>query len=341
MRVRPIDPAASDEVALVALRMRLTLVEVLGEEVGGSMYDAAWLQDRVMQHLDGRIERAEVFVAEIGESIVGHTIVRVDADDDGSPIGLFSTIYVDPSARARGVAGELIAHGEAWMRKRRMRVARTYTATTNEPLHRLFGRHGYTIIDTRGEFAVISKSLEPQCRTATDGDAGRLADLGAQTFFEAYIAQTAKEELDDYNLGHFTVEILARQLKDPDSTFLIAEFDGSPIGYAHLRRGSTDVAVHAERPIEIVRFYLLDSAKGKGFGTTLMEECLAKAADADAIWLAVWDENPGAIAFYRRFGFEVVGRTVFEFAGRPDVSLVMSLALQRRTPEPRGDRALN
>ena len=41
--IRAIDPQSRAEVELVASRMRQTLVEVLGEEVGGNMYTMDWL----------------------------------------------------------------------------------------------------------------------------------------------------------------------------------------------------------------------------------------------------------------------------------------------------------
>ena len=155
--VRPIDAASSDEIELVATRMRLTLIEVLGEARGATMYTLDWLRDRVRFHLDPSRSAGAVFVADIDRAIVGHTIVRVDADDAGAPIGLFSTTSVDPGARGRGVASALLDEGERWMRARSLSVFYTYTSTTNVKLIRLFEKRGYAIVDVRGEMLRLAQ----------------------------------------------------------------------------------------------------------------------------------------------------------------------------------------
>src|SRR4029079_19118147 len=99
-----IDPNSKGEIELVAARMRQTLVEVLGEETGGSMYSMEWLIDRVKFHLDPAKCVGVVYVAEDESGIVGHTIVRLEDDDKFGAIGLFSTTYVIPDARRQGFA---------------------------------------------------------------------------------------------------------------------------------------------------------------------------------------------------------------------------------------------
>jgi GNAT superfamily N-acetyltransferase len=90
--------------------------------------------------------RAQVFLAEAPDgtgAILGHIIVRVETDDDGAEYGLFSTTYVDPAARRRGVATGLLLCGEAWMSERGMPRAVTYTSPSNARLLQLYRKHGY------------------------------------------------------------------------------------------------------------------------------------------------------------------------------------------------------
>lgn len=142
-RVRAFDRGNDAELDLVAERMRSTLMEVLGDEVGGSMYSLDWLRDRVRWHLDPATCVGEVFVAEddSGE-VLGHTIVRLDAS---SADGLFATTYVTPAARRRGVADALLARGERWLLDRGMSTLATATSETNQKLIQLFEKHGYAI----------------------------------------------------------------------------------------------------------------------------------------------------------------------------------------------------
>ncbi len=158
-RIRRLDPEASREITLVATRMRQTLVEVLGEERGVAMYSMEWLEDRVRFHLDASRSEGAVFLAETDEEIVGHTITRVERDDGGAPFGLFSTTYVVPPHRGRGVASALLRRGEAWMRERRLAYAATDTSDTNVKLIALYEKHGYAIALRAGEMVRLQKSL--------------------------------------------------------------------------------------------------------------------------------------------------------------------------------------
>lgn len=155
--LRRLSPDEDDLVALVALRMKATLVEVLGEARGGTMYDDPWLRDRVRFHLDPARSLGAVFVAERDGAVLGHTIVRRDEDEAGAPIGLFSTIHVVQGARRDGVASALVRAGEAFLLGHGLTTLFTYTGAKNTPLVRLFERHGYAVLDVRGEMQRLRK----------------------------------------------------------------------------------------------------------------------------------------------------------------------------------------
>lgn len=159
-RIRVIDRDSAAEVTWVAERMRATLVEVLGEERGGSMYTHEWLEQRVRWHLDAEQCIGQVFVAETSDGrLVGHTIVRVDRDGDGRDIGLFSTTYVEPSARRDGVATSLLARGEAWMQERGLTEAVTYTDEDNTRLQNLYLGRGYSMSGMPERFVKLARRL--------------------------------------------------------------------------------------------------------------------------------------------------------------------------------------
>ncbi len=178
-KVRPINPDSQAEIELVASRMRQTLVEVISEEVGSSMYSMEWLIERVKFHLDPSKCDGQIFVAELSTGeIVGHTIVRVEKESgeaigesgeeqtnnqqpttDNATFGLFSTFYVLPEHRGIGIASEFIETGESWMLSKNLAKARTYTAEDNEKLHRLMLRHGYETELRKNEMVSLVKSL--------------------------------------------------------------------------------------------------------------------------------------------------------------------------------------
>ncbi len=140
--------------------MRDTLVEVLGEERGGSMYTMEWLTDRASWHLDPANCTGEIFLAELDEGfIAGHSIVRLEKDEDGKEFGLFSTTYVEPGSRGKGLAKALVQKGEEWMKERGMATAFTYTDENNEPLKMLFLSLGYEVAEIKNEFAILRKTF--------------------------------------------------------------------------------------------------------------------------------------------------------------------------------------
>ena len=159
--IRALRGSDDGDIAIVARRMRETLVEVLGAARGEAMYDLVWLEQRVRWHLDPAAVTAAVFVADDASGdVLGHTIVRVEAEADGD-VGLFSTTYVDPANRNRAVAARLLEVGESWMRTQGMTLASTYTDPQNAKLINLFQKRGYRLDPVNDEFVRLSRELEP------------------------------------------------------------------------------------------------------------------------------------------------------------------------------------
>jgi len=164
-RVRSFDRESEAELDLVAERMRLTLIEVLGEATGGELYSHDWLRARVRWHLDPQTCVGEVFVAEgAAGQVLGHTIVRLEpTETDAPPEGLFATTYVTPDARRQGVAEALLERGERWLLERGVTTLATATSETNQGLIRLFEGHGYAITLRVPERSMLrlTKAVEP------------------------------------------------------------------------------------------------------------------------------------------------------------------------------------
>ena len=83
----------------------------------------------------------------------------------------------------------------------------------------------------------------------------------------------------------------------------------------------------AGRPAELNRIYVVAELQGAGVAQALMQEAIANAAaaGADCLWLGVWEHNPKAMAFYRKFGFEVVGSHPFMLGHERQRDLIMSV----------------
>jgi ribosomal protein S18 acetylase RimI-like enzyme len=168
---------------------------------------------------------------------------------------------------------------------------------------------------------------EIKIRRATAEDAEMLAELSWKTFYDAFHAhpKNAPEDLADYMEKAFNRETVRAELLEENSIFLIAEIETETAGYAKVMVGNIEDGISAEKPCELNRLYSHQKFLGKGIGARLMNECfrIARENDCDVMWLGVWEFNPRAQAFYKKYGFREVGRHIFQLGSDPQIDLLM------------------
>lgn len=163
-------------------------------------------------------------------------------------------------------------------------------------------------------------------------EAPTLAAFAARMFIQAYGPTHPEPDLTVYLRQAFDPARLAAELTRATVRILLAvDAADQLIGYAYLRltEGAPPPEIKGRRPVEVLRFYVEQSWHGRGVAQALMtaSEAVARQLGADALWLAVWQEAPRPIAFYRRVGLEVVGNTTFQFGSRTDADFLMTRAL--------------
>jgi len=166
-------------------------------------------------------------------------------------------------------------------------------------------------------------------RRGTLADATLLSELGERTFTETFAADNTEEDLAEYIAASFNVAEQTAELEDHGSTFLIAEVDGRPAGYAKLHDGEPEKGVEGRKPIELVRLYVSHEWHGRGVGQELMRACIDEARQMghETIWLGVWEHNPRAQAFYRKWNFRTVGEHMFQLGKDMQRDLLMEREL--------------
>ncbi|MGH9763765.1 MAG: GNAT family N-acetyltransferase [Blastocatellia bacterium] len=176
----------------------------------------------------------------------------------------------------------------------------------------------------------MNSSMDIAVRTAGPSDAELLARIGAATFIRAFAEYNTREDMAAYVASAFSPEIQAVELLQPGVVFLIASSSrGQTAGYAKLDRSEPPECVKASRPLEIVRFYVEAEWHGCGVSHCLMSDVFRRAqgANVDMLWLGVWERNARAIAFYQKFGFEIVGRKNFTLGSDLQSDNVMTRAV--------------
>jgi GNAT superfamily N-acetyltransferase len=166
-------------------------------------------------------------------------------------------------------------------------------------------------------------------RYATSDDAALLADVGAQSFHEAYAADIAAPRLAAYIEDAFGDDQQAAELADPNACFLIAQVGAVVVGYAKLRMNTPPSCISGAPAIELERLYVLDAWIGRGVGARLMRACLdeATARGCVTMWLGVWERNTRALAFYNRWSFVQAGSHVFQMGDEAQTDLLMQRAV--------------
>ena len=171
-------------------------------------------------------------------------------------------------------------------------------------------------------------------RCADSSDAELLADLGARTFSETFAAVNKAEDMASYLSSAFTPAQLAVELDDSRALFFLAEVDGEAAGYAKLYQGEPPACVTCDSSLELARIYVLEKWLGKSVGQALMQRCMDEARQAGRrnVWLGVWQHNERAQAFYRKWGFRIVGQQVFQLGTDEQTDWVMERALFDEDP---------
>lgn len=162
-------------------------------------------------------------------------------------------------------------------------------------------------------------------RRAGDDDAHELALLAESTFRDAFAAVNTAADMQAHCAATYAADIQLAEIRDTRRETWVVDAGGQLVAYTQLRLDAVSPLISGERPIEIQRFYVSASHHGRGLAHTLMQFVLDRTAAIGSapVWLGVWERNPRAIAFYRKWGFEVVGGQTFKLGSDPQRDLVM------------------
>lgn len=162
-------------------------------------------------------------------------------------------------------------------------------------------------------------------RRAVVADAALLSALAARTLYDAFGPQTDPVNMAVHLEKTFNLAQTTAELSDATCTFFIAETQGLPVGYFKLRQHPAPECVTGPQPLQLQRIYARREWLGQGVGATLMQGAIDEAQRQNfrTLWLTTWDENPRAIRFYQKWGFQHVGHHPFEFGRQVTLDWVM------------------
>lgn len=141
-------------------------------------------------------------------------------------------------------------------------------------------------------------------RDAVESDAETLSLFMRDTWVATFGHLYPIEDLNAFLDAKFGPDIQRREIADPGTRYRLAHDEQGLAGYCMM--GALDMPVDDAHGVELHRLYLHERAKGAGVADELLREVIAwaRAQDASALYLSVWENNERAQRFYRRFGFQ-------------------------------------
>jgi ribosomal protein S18 acetylase RimI-like enzyme len=141
-------------------------------------------------------------------------------------------------------------------------------------------------------------------------------------------------DVDKFVALNLTAQRFEEYVADPDHAVLVAEEDGTMIGYAMMVHGepydeNARVVVRHRPTTELSKIYVLPSAHGGGVARELLAAAIdiAREIGAAGMWLGTNQANARAQRFYEKSGFEKVGTKRFRVGDRWEDDFVYELVL--------------
>lgn len=167
-------------------------------------------------------------------------------------------------------------------------------------------------------------------RPVAPQDVGLLREISIKTFTDAFAPFNTPEDMQQYIGNNLSEARLLNEINTPGSYFYFAEKDGQVCGYLKLNTegAQTDLKTQTDT-LEIERIYVLSEFQNQKIGQYLFERSIdiARQSGKTTLWLAVWEHNPGAIAFYKRNGLAEFGSHNFKLGEDLQTDILMRMEL--------------
>lgn len=166
-------------------------------------------------------------------------------------------------------------------------------------------------------------------RDATPADAQALNDMAVASFRETFEAEYEPDDFAEYLGRAYGPDGLVADVGKPSITFRLALDDDRIVGYAKVSALAIPYEPAAPGAMELRQLYVLSNHHGSGIAAALMDWTIAtaRAAGASELYLAVFEFNHRARAFYTRYGFVEVGEFPFRLGKRIDRDRIWQLKL--------------
>jgi|JI10StandDraft_1071094.scaffolds.fasta_scaffold467159_1 ribosomal protein S18 acetylase RimI-like enzyme len=156
-----------------------------------------------------------------------------------------------------------------------------------------------------------------------------LRNISVQTFTETFAHQNSESDMHKYVSENLSIEQLTKELNTKGSSFYFLNLNSDVIGYLKINTGKAQTELKNDISLEIERIYIKHEFHGKNIGKQLLDKAIeiAKEHHYQYIWLAVWELNLKAIAFYKKHNFVEFDKHIFKLGDDEQIDLMMKMNL--------------
>jgi len=140
-------------------------------------------------------------------------------------------------------------------------------------------------------------------KASSEKDLNTIREIAHKTWPSTFSSILSPDQINYMLEWMYSLESLKNQINDKGNVFLIASFDGEPLGFA-----SYEMNYKSQNTMKLHKIYILPEAQGKGIGASLIKEIKKAASEKHqtGILLNVNRQNP-AVKVYEHLGFKIIG----------------------------------
>ena len=155
-------------------------------------------------------------------------------------------------------------------------------------------------------------------RVASLSDAETISALSVHVFLDTYATEGVRPDLANEAFSEYGKIQFENRLREKGRVFLLAEAGSGLVGFAEVIVKRRPPPVPSLQGSELVRLYVQPQSQRKGIGRELIRRAEGCAGEhrSEGLWLAAWEKNANALAFYDRVGYKDIGHATYLIQGQ-------------------------
>lgn len=140
-----------------------------------------------------------------------------------------------------------------------------------------------------------------------------LRSFAERTFRIAFEPYNDPVRFEEYCQKAFSTEQFRKEMEHPESSFWWAWEGDTLAAYLKLNFDKHPQGLSSSQTVQVERLYVEPGLQGRRLGERMLDFAFEKATErgVEWLWLSVWQENPPAVRFYERCGYEIFGTKTF------------------------------